>query len=529
MGLQKTFNIKALGAFDPSSGGSGGKIDENRIIIKDSIIPEATEEQLGKIYCYSGETNATYIHGYIYECKGAEEAQSITTDFNPGKMAFDYEAATHPYKTFTSDADAMSDFITSVLKIDNPYDIVGGSLVVDENTIVDPNQHLEMWFVNCTNKNGQEVLANYKINASDLEAYGFQFTNPAADYHANEPIAYTLNWVTTIGDIHWERINVQPSSAEEVALLSITTAPSGTFVIGSKYYNSTEKKIYTATVANSWTNAAVEDPSFNAIYLYSDQAYVWDGNSLELFELEEYQRKLVSGVNIKSINGNSVLGSGNLAIRTYQAFNSGWPTNTTFAAFLSAVNSDTAATAGMAYLGELSCSGLPMQGNVEATVEIQNGPNGNKTIYVVITSGTNAPYRWEYTYWNNGNNVSGWISFQPELPSQTGHSGEFLTTDGSTLSWAPSSASPSSATWYTNNTGTTITILDTTNYNFVEIYKNGLLLEYGQDYTISGTTLTLASALVNDDKIAVKINDLSSIQLDGIEALLHNINSGDNE
>jgi len=395
-------------------GGSGGKIDENRIIIKDSVIPEATEEQLGKIYCYSGETNATYTHGYIYECKGAEEAQSITTDFNPGKMAFDYEAATHPYKTFTSDAEAMSDFITSVLKIDNPYDIVGGSLVVDENTIVDPNQHLEMWFVNCTNKNGQEVLANYKINASDLEAYGFQFTNPAADYHANEPIEYTLNWVTTIGDIHWERINVQPSSAEEVALLSITTAPSGTFVIGSKYYNSTEKKIYTATVANSWTNATVEDPSFNAIYLYSDQAYVWDGNSLELFELEEYQRKLVSGVNIKSINGNTILGSGNLAIKTYQEFNNSWPTNTTFAAFLSAVNSDTAATAGMAYLGELSCSGLPMQGNVEATVEIQNGPNGNKTIYVVITSGTNAPYRWEYTYWNNGSNVSGWISFQPE-------------------------------------------------------------------------------------------------------------------
>lgn len=199
-----------------------------------------------------------------------------------------------------------------------------------------------------------------------------------------------------------------------VTLLSITTAPSAPFEKGSKYYNNTTKKIYTATEDNTWADAKVDDPSFSTYYQYNNQTYVWDGNSLELFELEDYQKKLVSGVNIKTINGSSVLGSGNLAVNTYQSFNSNWPTNTTFADFLSAVNSDTTATAGMAYLGELSCSGLPMQGNVEAVVEIQNGPNNNKTIYTVITSGTDLPYRWEYTYWNNGSNVSGWVSFVPQ-------------------------------------------------------------------------------------------------------------------
>lgn len=216
---------------------------------------------------------------------------------------------------------------------------------------------------------------------------------------------------------------------------------------------------------------------------------------------------------------------------TFLPFNSNWVTNSTTETFLSNVFNDTNAKPRMAYMGALTCSDLPFNGNAEAVITILPSTVSTKVVHATITSGTDSPYRWECSYYiqNSTPHYTGWIGFQPELPTQSGHSGEFLTTDGSTLSWAPSSASPSSATWYTNNTGTTITILDTTNYNFVEVYKNGLLLEYGQDYTISGTTLTLASALASDDKIAVKVNDLSSVQLDGIEALLHNINSGDNE
>lgn len=280
-------------------------------------------------------------------------------------------------------------------------------------------------------------------------------------------------------------------SVKTDTLLSITTAPSGTFEAGSKYYNSTTKKIYTATSANTWENATESDPEFGTYYTYNNQTYVWDGNSLELFELEDYQPKLVSGENIKTVNGNTLLGSGDLAIKTYQSYPANWPTTTTFSAFLNAINSDNTATAGMAYMGDLKCSGLPSElpnnANVEAIVEIMNSTTNSKAIHVTITSGTTSPYRWEYTYWNNGSNVSGWKGFLP-MP-------QYL--------------------WYKGNVGTTITIADTSNASLVLVYKNGVLLEPPtedsdsdleiNDYSISGTTLTLASALNADDKITIAI------------------------
>ena len=78
---------------------------------------------------------------------------------------------------------------------------------------------------------------------------------------------------------------------KEVALLSITTAPTGTFAVGSKYYNLTDKKIYTAVVADSWDGATVDDPQFGTYYLYDNSTYVWDGNSLEEYELENFVKK----------------------------------------------------------------------------------------------------------------------------------------------------------------------------------------------------------------------------------------------
>jgi len=61
-------------------------------------------------------------------------------------------------------------------------------------------------------------------------------------------------------------------------------------------------------------------------------------------------------------------------------------------------------------------------------------------------------------------------------------------------------------TWYKNNTGSSITIASTSGANSVAIYRNGVLLEPTEDYTISGTTLTLTGAPLNaDEKITLEV------------------------
>ena len=131
-------------------------------------------------------------------------------------------------------------------------------------------------------------------------------------------------------------------------------------------------------------------------------------------DMSQYQKLLVSGVNINTVNGQSLLGSGNLVAGTYQTFPAGWTTDSTTAAFCAAVNSDATAVAGCAYLGELYCSDLPASiVNAEAVVEVVDGTGtSGKTIHIVITSGNVSPYRWEYTYWDDGSHVSGWIAFE---------------------------------------------------------------------------------------------------------------------
>ena len=59
--------------------------------------------------------------------------------------------------------------------------------------------------------------------------------------------------------------------------------------------------------------------------------------------------------------------------------------------------------------------------------------------------------------------------------------------------------------WYKNNTGSTVTIDDTSSASLVKVYKNGVLLEPEEDYSIDGTTLTLTTALIATDKITTEV------------------------
>lgn len=133
------------------------------------------------------------------------------------------------------------------------------------------------------------------------------------------------------------------------------------------------------------------------------------------------QETLVNQSNIKSVNGNSLLGSGNLELSTYLPYPNTWTTNGTTKAFCDGIAADTTATEGKAYLGEVTCSDLPASMvNAEVVVEIMDGTTAqDKVIVLTLTSGNTAPYMWKYTYWNGGSNVSGWQTWQEPLVSGT--------------------------------------------------------------------------------------------------------------
>lgn len=120
---------------------------------------------------------------------------------------------------------------------------------------------------------------------------------------------------------------------------------------------------------------------------------------------------------------------------TFEAFPASWPTSSSYttAQFCAAVNSDADAVQGKGYLGEVRWSDLPSSMvNAEVQVEIMSGTGtSNKTIHLICTSGNRPPYRWEYTYWNNGSNTSGWVGFQPEpfnIPLTMDSGGSWSTT-----------------------------------------------------------------------------------------------------
>lgn len=138
--------------------------------------------------------------------------------------------------------------------------------------------------------------------------------------------------------------------------------------------------------------------------------------------VDSKQDILVSGENIKTINGKSVLGSGNLEIETNHPIPSSWDVSSTTAALCASIVADASAVKGMTYLGKINCSDLPghlVQGEAIIGI-ISSGDANGKDIRITLTSADTAPYHWEYEYVRiNGQygSPAGWVGYQPELVS----------------------------------------------------------------------------------------------------------------
>ena len=84
----------------------------------------------------------------------------------------------------------------------------------------------------------------------------------------------------------------------------------------------------------------------------------------------------------KTIEGESIIGEGNISIPTYTPFPSSWR-HDTIAHLLADANADATAVVGKSYLGEVTnvtkAEGL-FNGNAEIVLNIMNGGNNHKII-----------------------------------------------------------------------------------------------------------------------------------------------------
>ena len=174
----------------------------------------------------------------------------------------------------------------------------------------------------------------------------------------------------------------------------------------------------------------VDDTNATNLFVTSTEKSTWTGKQDAINDLEAIRSGAAAGAtalqsgDLKTVNGESVVGSGDIVITTNYSFDNSWTTNTTISDFLDDVYDDVKAIPGMTYIGELTCSDLPTGlNNAEAVVEVMpSATAATKALHVVITSGNLDPYRWELTYWVIGNTPhnSGWIAFQPKLTQGTG-------------------------------------------------------------------------------------------------------------
>ena len=166
-------------------GGNGGGIDENTIIVKSDTIPTAGADNVGQMYIYAGETDATYTHGYIYECVGTPIYDS-TVEFNPASISG------------TTAACSGSDFAALVTTwgsgaIDT---IIKGTLTYDQSGEL-------LVFV------GQDdtdtTVCTFQLYEQDYEDAGFTFTGTFQD---GDVITFSCTIEESGATYAWNRINI---------------------------------------------------------------------------------------------------------------------------------------------------------------------------------------------------------------------------------------------------------------------------------------------------------------------------------
>ena len=170
--------------------GSGG-VDENKIIVKSDTIPEASADELGKFYCYSGATNATYTHGYVYECVEG-------SSYYVANIAFEQS-------TFASESFEKAGQLIVDAGVTDPTQVTGGTMTYALAG--------NLWTIVFTDENGNALNTGYSIYTDDLEQdYDILPVIDPSDFVDGQVVNMTINNVSEEQGYLWERIDLQPAA-----------------------------------------------------------------------------------------------------------------------------------------------------------------------------------------------------------------------------------------------------------------------------------------------------------------------------
>lgn len=169
--------------------GGGGSTDYSKTVQRATTMPTASASNAGQQFLYSGATNDTYTHGYIYE--------NVKSATYTGTVSF--EAATLSGTTVTCSGDNFANFLTEAGA--DPTPIVSGTMTYE----ADANG----WRLVGKDSNDNTVTTFIEY-VEDYEDAGFIFTGTPQD---NDVIAFTCTVEEASATYTWTRIDVQPAGA----------------------------------------------------------------------------------------------------------------------------------------------------------------------------------------------------------------------------------------------------------------------------------------------------------------------------
>ena len=168
------------------AGGGGGTVDKSKIVNADTI-PEASASNAGYVYLYTGTTNASYTHGYVY--------QNVKSATYTGTVSF--EAATLSGTTVACSGDNFATFLTEAGA--DPTPIVSGTMTYEADATG--------WRLVGKDSNGNTVTT-FMEYVEDYQDAGFTFTGTPQD---GDVIAFTCSVTEASATYTWTRIDVQPA------------------------------------------------------------------------------------------------------------------------------------------------------------------------------------------------------------------------------------------------------------------------------------------------------------------------------